>query len=272
MAQRRISNFVFPRWANYLLPVLVLGALGTPVYAVLVVFFGLSATTLNEGYMPEQPVPYSHALHVGELGIDCRYCHNTVDHAAFAAVPPTQTCINCHAPGRLPEDPALIPAEAGEDAEPGGSTGLAGVWQNSPGLQPVWESYYTGESVEWVKVHDIADYAYFNHAAHVNRGVGCYSCHGRVDRMAEEGVYQVHNLSMGWCLECHREPQRHLRPASEVTNMQWHLGSEAVGERGMPQLDGESVDEAQLRIGNQLLEDYHIRGEAYMQACSTCHR
>lgn len=226
------SKFYFPRWANYLLPVLVIGVLGAGLYVPTVVGFALNPDTLNVGYQPEQPVKYSHALHVGQLGMDCRYCHNTVEESNFASLPPTQTCINCHAPGE-------------------GS----GVRKNSPLLTPLHQSYVTGEPVEWTKVHDLPDYAYFDHSAHVNNGVGCVTCHGRVDKMGAEGVQQVKNLSMGWCLECHRSPEHHLRPRDEVTNMTW---TPPGGD--------------QLAIGQKLKEDYNIRGEAYMTACSTCHR
>ncbi len=251
------TRFVFPLWANWLLPLLVLGAIGGAVVTPGVVFFGLSAETLNVGYQPKQPVPYSHALHVGELGMDCFYCHNTVDEAAFAAIPPTATCINCHAPGETPD---------------GEATGFMGVRQNSPKLQAVWDSYFTGTPIPWVKVHSIADYAYFNHAAHINKGVGCYSCHGRVDQMGEEGVWQVHNLSMGWCLDCHREPEKHLRPQDQVTSMTYHLGQEQGGAKALKVMAGETLQEAQLRVGSELKRRYQIHQQAYMQACSTCHR
>ncbi|MEM6393620.1 MAG: cytochrome c3 family protein [Planctomycetota bacterium] len=259
------DGFVFPKWANYLLPVLVLGAIGGAVITPKVVFFGLSAETLNPGYMPEQPVPYSHAVHVGQLGLDCRHCHTTVDKAGFAAIPPTETCISCHAPGTDP------------NGEP---TAFMGIKQNSQKLAAVHESYWTGKPIPWVKVHSIADYAYFNHAAHINKGVGCYSCHGRVDQMGEEGVWQVHNLSMGWCLDCHREPEKHLRPVSEVTNMTYHLGRGRGpdgrelkgGPNALEVRDGETLAEAQLRVGLELKKEYRIHGAAYMQACSTCHR
>jgi len=237
--------FVFPRWANYLLPVLVIGVLGGALYAPAFVYTGLNPVVLNEGYMPEQPVPYSHQLHVGQLGMDCRYCHNTVDQAAFAAVPPTQTCINCHAP-----------------------TG-PGIRKGSTKLQPVYESYETGKPIEWVKVHDLADYAYFNHAAHVNKGVGCYSCHGRVDQMGEEGVWQVHNLSMGWCIDCHRAPEAHLRPLDQITSMTYHTG---LGSNDLQRQEGETLKQAQLRVGTELKDQYNTPNMMYMTACSTCHR
>jgi hypothetical protein len=143
------------------------------------------------GYQPIQPVPYSHALHVSRLGVECRYCHNTVESAAFAAIPPAQTCMNCHATVRT-EAERLI---------------------------PIRESLATGLPVEWVRVHDLPDYVYFDHSAHVTRGIGCVSCHGRVDTM--EVVYQAEPLSMGWCLDCHRAPEHHLRPLEYVTELDW---------------------------------------------------
>lgn len=185
------GRFVFPRWTNLVRPGLALVLLGIPAYLVLLVWFGASPETTDVGYQPEQPVPYSHALHAGELGIDCRYCHTAVETAAAAAIPPTQTCMNCHRQVRA----------------------------TSPKLLPVRESYATGMPVPWVRVHDLPDYVYFNHSAHVRRGVGCVSCHGRVDKM--EKVSQVEPLSMGWCLDCHRNPEPGLRPPELVTQMDW---------------------------------------------------
>ncbi|QDU72692.1 cytochrome c3 family protein [Mucisphaera calidilacus] len=242
MSDSSDQPYVFPSWANYLLPVVLLMIVGAGMYVPATTYLTLSAGTLNPGYRPEQPVPYSHELHAGELGMDCTYCHTTVEDAAFAAIPPTQTCINCHNP----------------------ETDAAGLRKNSDKLQPVYESYRTGKPVKWVKVHDLADYSYFNHSAHVNKGVGCYSCHGRVDKMGEEGVYQVENLSMGWCIECHREPEKHLRPLDQVTSMTYHLELPKVGD--------ETDEEAQLRIGLELKEKYNIHSIAYMTSCSTCHR
>ena len=150
-----MSRFLFPRWSNALLPTLmVVGAL-LPLYVVMFVAYGFSPKTLEVGYQPEQPVPFSHALHAGQMGMDCRYCHNTVEKAAHAAVPPTQTCMNCH----------------------------KWVRPESPKLEKVQDSYKTGEPIEWIWVNKIADYAYFDHSAHVNRGVGCVECHGRIDQM-----------------------------------------------------------------------------------------
>ena len=193
----------------------------TPAYFAALIYFGASPRTTDVGYAPRQPVPYSHALHAGDLGIDCRYCHSTVEVAARAAVPPTQTCMNCH---------SRIRAQSAK-------------------LIPVRESYATGMPIEWVRVHDLPDYAYFNHSAHVRRGVGCVSCHGRVDKM--EVISQVEPLSMGWCLDCHRNPEKHLRPQEYVTKMDW-----------VPPED-------QATLGKRLCEANNINPSV---DCSTCHR
>ena len=213
--------FVFPRWTWILRPGIAAAAVGGLVYATLVVAFGFSPKATDVGYAPEQPVPYSHALHVGQLGIDCRYCHNTVENAAHAAIPPTQTCMNCHSMVR----------------------------KNSEKLIPVLTSYATGMPVEWIRVHDLPDYVYFNHSAHVRRGIGCVSCHGRIDTM--EVVYQAEPLSMGWCLDCHRNPESHLRPVDYVTELDW-----------VPEED-------QLVLGARLRETNNINPPV---DCSTCHR
>ncbi len=213
--------FVFPRWANKVVPLAgaILGV--APLYLIGFVWYGASPKTVSVGYAPEQPIPYSHALHVGELGMDCRYCHNTVEQAAVAAIPPTETCMNCHTRVRA----------------------------NSVKLEPLRQSWQTGQSVEWVKVHDLPDYVYFNHSAHVSRGVGCVSCHGRVDEM--DVVYQHEELSMGWCLDCHRAPEKHIRPVSEVTNMQWEPA------------------EGALALSDERRDQKHI---THLTDCSTCHR
>jgi menaquinone reductase, multiheme cytochrome c subunit len=213
--------FVFPRWTNKIRQFAGAALGGAPIYLTAFVWYGFSPKTTDVGYQPKQPVPYSHALHAGELGIDCRYCHNTVDQAALAAIPPTETCMNCH---RL-------------------------VRKDSPKLLPIRESHATGMPVEWTKVHDLPDYVFFNHSAHVTRGVGCVSCHGRVDRM--EKVTQQEPLSMGWCLDCHRAPDRHLRPPAEVTNMNWTAPGDPVA------------------YGAQLREQGSINPPTH---CSTCHR
>lgn len=194
-------HYVFPPWTNKLVfALLVTGAIA-PLYVVLVVAYGFSPKTVWVGYQPEQPIPFSHQLHAGELGMDCRYCHNTVEYAAHAAIPPTQTCMNCH----------------------------AHIMKDSELLRPLWVSYETGRPVAWTRVHDLPDYAYFDHSAHVNRGVSCVECHGRIDRM--EVVYQAKELSMGWCLECHRHPEPRLRDPALVTDLGWQFQGTAEEER-----------------------------------------
>lgn len=229
------GGIILPPWLDQLLKLLATGGAVTGAYAVLLVFFGFSPKTIATGYMPEQPVPYSHELHVGELGIDCRYCHTSVEKAAFAAIPPTQTCMNCHTT----------------------------VFPNSPALQPVRSSFETGMPVNWVKVHDLPDYVFFNHSAHVTRGVSCVECHGRVDRMVE--VSQHASLSMGWCLDCHRDPASHLRPVEEVTHLGWGIdrseeektsqGREIMKGLGLLDTDGHPTERMTL-----------------LTNCSTCHR
>ena len=217
-----MSRFLFPRWSNALLPLIVIVGGIMPLYVVLFVAYGFSPKTLEVGYQPEQPVPFSHALHAGELGMDCRYCHNTVEKAAHAAVPPTQTCMNCH----------------------------KWVRPESPKLEKSQESYNTGLPVEWIWVNSIADYADFYHSAHVNRGVGYVSCHGCVDQMPV--ISRAEKLSMGWCLDCHRNPVPNLRPVSEITNLAYDQETE--------------LDEEQ-RLALKAL--YHINPS---ENCSTCHR
>ena len=209
--------FHFPRWTNRIRLMLPPMAIGGGLYAVCLVAFGASPDTLAVGYAPKQPIPYSHRLHAGELGIDCRYCHQNVENSAHATLPPTATCMNCHAK----------------------------VKTKSPLLSLLRESADTGVAIPWVKVHDLPDHVFFNHSAHVARGVGCVECHGRVDKM--EVVEQVEPLSMGWCLDCHRNPDDIMRPVDQVTNMVW-----TAPEGG--------VDPADLREVNP------------PTSCSTCHR
>ncbi len=185
------KRFLFPRWTNYLPLVLGGGAPLGLIAAVGIVWYYFSPKFTDVGYQPDQPVPFSHQLHAGQLGMDCRYCHSTVEKANYAAIPATEVCMNCHSL----------------------------VKKDSPKLEPVFDSYATGKPVEWVKVHMLPDYAYFSHQAHVGAGVGCVSCHGRIDQM--EVVAQNQPLSMSWCLECHRNPEPNLRPRDQVTNMQY---------------------------------------------------
>ena len=145
----------------------------------------------RQGQRPDQPVPFSHKHHVQGLGLQCQYCHVSVEKSSYAGIPPTKTCINCHAQ----------------------------IWTNAALLEPVRQSWATGQSLVWTKVHDLPDYVYFNHSIHVNKGLGCASCHGRVDQMPL--MYQQNTLQMEWCLNCHRDPAKNLRPVSQVYNMAW---------------------------------------------------
>jgi menaquinone reductase, multiheme cytochrome c subunit len=213
--------YQFPRWTNTVRPVFTALLAGGLVYVVVLAIYGMSGKTTNVGYEPQQPVPFSHKLHAGDMGIDCRYCHTGVEKSAVAGVPPTQTCMNCHSQVRV----------------------------KSEKLQPVRDSYATGMPIPWVKVHDLPDYAYFNHSAHVTRGVGCASCHGRVDKM--ETVYQAKPLTMSWCLDCHRRPEENVRPVDQVTKMDWQPA------------------ENQVTQGRRLCQENNLHPST---DCSTCHR
>jgi hypothetical protein len=169
----------------------------------------------------EQPIQFSHQHHVGGIGIDCRYCHTSVEKASSAGIPPTKTCMNCHAQ----------------------------IWANSPYLEPVRESYRTDTPLRWTRVHDLPDFVYFNHSVHVKKGVGCATCHGRIDRMPL--LYQKSSLLMEWCLECHRNPERFVRPREAVYQMDYQ------------------PPDNQLELGRQLVKAYDIKS---LTTCSTCHR
>jgi Cytochrome c7 and related cytochrome c len=177
----------------------------------------------GQGVVLKQPVPFSHEHHVAGLGIDCRYCHASVERSAYAGLPPTATCMNCHTQ----------------------------IWSDSPMLEPVRASLRTGQPLPWTRVHDLADFVYFDHSIHVAKGVGCASCHGAVDTMPL--MRQAARLQMEWCLDCHRHPERHMRPRDQVFNMKWKpADQEAVGRR--------------------LLTEYRIRSPRELTSCSTCHR
>ncbi len=197
---------IFHKSANAFARMSVFGA----VFAL--AFLGWAADRLNRSayntraYVAlDQPIPFSHAHHVGGLGLDCRYCHTSVEKSSFAGIPPTKICMNCHSE----------------------------VWSTSPMLEPVRESFRTGQSIRWTRVHDLPDYVYFNHSIHVNKGIGCESCHGRVDRMPL--TWQVNSLQMEWCLDCHRDPAKNLRPREFITTMGYQPegGQEAMGSRLM---------------------------------------
>jgi hypothetical protein len=214
----------FPRWADDFVRFFGLLAVGGLVYMVWLLMYSTQPLSTMRGYMPDQPIPYSHKLHAGELGIDCRYCHVGVEKAASASIPPTSTCMNCH----------------------------SHIKTTSDKLIPVRNSFATGMPVEWKRVHDIPDFAYFNHSAHISKGVGCASCHGRIDKM--EVVWKEAPMNMGWCLECHRRPEQFLRPKDQITNMAY--GTDLTKEE-------------QWAKGVQLREEYKVNPRT---SCSTCHR
>lgn len=212
---------LFPPWFDRLVRLLLAVAAAGAVFTLVLVLYATSPVTTTVGYQPVQPVPYSHALHPGKLGLDCRYCHLGVEREAAATLPATQTCMNCH----------------------------SHILTKSENLAPVRDSYASGMPIEWVKVHDLPDFVYFNHSAHVRRGVGCVECHGRVDQMTV--VYQAKPLTMAWCLDCHRNPEPHLRPAELVTKMDW------------------APSEGQAVLGKRLRAELNINPPT---DCSTCHR
>ncbi len=183
--------------------------------------FVRSSYATNMGIAITQPIQFSHAHHVSGLGIDCRYCHTSVEDSSFAGIPPTKTCMNCHSQ----------------------------IWVGSSMLEPVRESFRTGKSIEWQRVHRLADFVYFDHSIHVSKGVGCSNCHGKVNEM--QAIYQHGTLLMEWCLDCHRAPEHYVRPRDQVFNMDYQPAGD------------------QLTIGRQLVEKNHIRS---LIQCSTCHR
>ena len=217
-----MANF-FPSWTNWLplkllVIVLVLGAVVTGG-----IWYYFTPKYTNVGYMPEQPAPFSHAIHVEQLGMDCRYCHTHVEVAAHSNVPDTQTCMACH---------SQIKAQ-------------------SPKLAAVRASWETGTPVEWIRIHKAPDYVYFNHAVHVNRGVSCVECHGRIDQQVVVG--QQKSLNMSFCLDCHRNPEQALRPVDKVYDLGFKAASPAQ----------------QTAAGTKFVHDWKVNPP---QSCSGCHR
>jgi Cytochrome c7 and related cytochrome c len=196
--------------------VFILAALAAIIDAI-----NRSSYVTQAGVSREQPVPFSHRHHVGGIGIDCRYCHTSVEDAAFADIPPTKTCMNCHSQ----------------------------IFSNSPTLEPVRESFRSDKSIQWTRVHDLPDFVYFNHSIHVSKGVGCSTCHGRVDLMPL--VWQEKSLQMEWCVDCHRHPERYVRPREEIFNMEYQPPADQIAQ------------------GTRLVEQYKIQS---LTSCSTCHR
>ena len=216
---------LFPKSANVLAPasiVAVLLAGGGVVGALLAVDY--AGFNQRRGETIEQPVPFSHEHHVSGLGIDCRYCHTAVEKSATAGIPPTATCYNCH---KL-------------------------IWNEAPMLEPVRSSFRTGQPLRWTKVHDLPDFVYFNHSIHVAKGVGCATCHGAVQKMRL--MRSAQPLQMRWCLDCHRNPEKYLRPKEEVFNMDWQPPSN------------------QEELGRELVAKYKVRPRKFLESCGTCHR
>ncbi|NNE70469.1 MAG: cytochrome c3 family protein [Rhodothermales bacterium] len=201
---------IFPRSTNLLPTLSLMAVAGGGIFAILFVWYFFSPEYTDVGYAPEQPVAFSHRLHAGELGVNCQYCHTQVENAAHSNVPATQTCMNCHNQIRT----------------------------ESLKLLPVRESWATGASIPWVKVHQLPDYAHFAHNVHITNGVSCQTCHGRIDQM--EVVELVEPLSMGWCIECHRQPELYLRPNEEVTNMEYVQPADFV-ERNIERIRIENI-------------------------------
>jgi hypothetical protein len=202
--------------------VAVLAFLGFLGWVVTMLY--LSGYHTKQGEFVEQPIQFSHAHHVGGMGIDCRYCHTSVEESAFAYIPPTKTCMNCHSQ----------------------------IWTNAPILEPVRASFRDDKPLRWVRVHDLPDFVYFNHGIHVNKGVGCVTCHGQIDKMPL--VYQQNTLMMNWCLDCHRNPAKYVRPRDQVFNMNWEPPSDDPD------------------LGARLVQEYKIGSVEQLTSCSTCHR
>jgi hypothetical protein len=214
---------IFPKWTNRLPLMIIVGVvlIGSAVTAG--VWYYLTPKYARVGYQPIQPVPFSHAVHAGQLGVDCRYCHTGVEKSWFSNIPAASTCMNCHTQ----------------------------VLKDDPRLALVRESAATGKPIQWIQIHKLPDFAYFNHSVHVNRGISCVECHGRVDQMDE--VYHAKPFTMSFCLECHRHPELKLRPENKITDLAWQPKSEVE----------------QVNFGKKAMQDWKVES---LQTCSTCHR
>lgn len=218
---------IFPRSANALARSTIVGVIGLVLFVGwLVVTLMRSSWATKQNEFVDQPLQFSHAHHVGGIGIDCRYCHTSVETSSFAGIPPTKTCMNCHSQ----------------------------IWANAPILEPVRASFRTGQPLTWIKVYDLPNFVYFNHQIHIKQGVGCNVCHGPVDKMPL--MYQATSLLMEFCLDCHRAPEKYLRPRSEVFNMNYTVPEGTT----------------QLELGLKLKQEYKISSAAHMTSCSVCHR
>ena len=213
---------IFHRSTNTIARLSIFGALFVIAgLLVLIAEINRSPWVTDAQVAREQPIQFSHERHVAGNGIDCRYCHSSVEDSSFAGIPPTKTCMNCHSQ----------------------------IFADSPFLEPVRESFRSGQSIRWTRVHDLPDFAYFDHSIHVHKGIGCTTCHGQVDRMPL--VWQESSLQMEWCLDCHRAPERYVRPRSDVFRVDY-----------VPPAN-------QLELGERLVAEYGIEK---LTSCSTCHR
>jgi len=216
---------IFPRNANSLarMSMAIAAAIGLGVVTVVFTLMRSSWATKQNEFV-EQPLQFSHAHHVGGEGIDCRYCHTSVERSSFAGIPPTKTCMNCHSQ----------------------------LWTNAPILEPVRASFRDDTNLTWIRVNDLPDFVYFNHQIHIRQGVGCVTCHGQVDKMPL--MYQAKSLLMEFCLDCHRAPEKYLRPREEVFNMAYE------------------APENQIELGTRLKAEYGVAAKEHMTSCSICHR
>jgi formate-dependent nitrite reductase cytochrome c552 subunit len=220
---------IFPKWTNQLPRNVVVATVLLAAGVVAGSTYYLTPKYARVGYQPRQPVAFPHSVHVSEVGLDCRYCHNAVEKSWYSNIPATSVCMNCHSQ----------------------------VLKDDPRLAVVRESYATGKPIPWVQIHKLPDYVYFNHSVHVNRGVSCVECHGRVDQMDE--VYHAKPFSMNFCLQCHRDPASHLRPLDKITDLAWQPAAPTPRE----------VEDVKIQNGKKIIADWHVQS---LQNCSTCHR
>lgn len=217
---------IFGKSSNSLARASIIGSAVLSAVAIYYLFLGLPRSSYwnQTNLIKLQPVQFSHKHHVGDDGIDCRYCHTSVETSASAGMPPTKTCMNCHSQ----------------------------LFSTTTYLEPVRNSWKTGIPIHWTRIYDLPDYVYFNHSIHIAKGVGCATCHGRVDQMPL--ITQVSSLQMEWCIQCHRAPEKYLRPRSQIFNMAYTPPSN------------------QEALGLRLKKEYNVQGSDVLTSCSTCHR
>lgn len=219
---------IFPKWTNRLPLMIIIGAILVAGTLTAGMWYYLTPKYSRVGYKPIQPVPFSHATHAGQLGMDCRYCHNMVEKSWYSNIPGSSTCMNCHNQ----------------------------VLKDDPRLALVRESALSGEPIPWVQVHRVPDFVYFNHSVHVDRGISCVECHGRIDQMDE--VYHAQPLSMTFCLECHRDPAAKIRPLDKITDLGWKWSADPKENERLQKLHGE-----------KMVQEWKVES---LQNCSACHR